>query len=147
MRKFLMPSHPLTNFEIQKYYQNEPKFNGVYSRNNLSKIKDGMFIINLDQYEWIGTHCIVLRVNDNNLTYLDSFEVEYIPKEISKRIRNKNIITNIYRIQEYDSVMCKYFCIGFIDFTLKDKGFLEYTNLFSPNDHEKNDKIIIKYLQ
>ena len=51
MRKFLMPSHPLTNFEIQKYYQNEPKFNGVYSRNNLSKIKDGMFIINLDQYE------------------------------------------------------------------------------------------------
>ena len=147
MRKFLMPSHPLTNFEIQKYYQNEPKFNGVYSRNNLSKIKDGMFIINLDQYEWIGTHCIALHVNDNNLTYLDSFEVEYIPKEISKRIRNKNIITNIYRIQEYDSVMCKYFCIGFIDFTLKDKGFLEYTNLFSPNDHEKNDKIIIKYLQ
>ena len=147
MRKFLMPSHPLTNFEIQKYYQNEPKFNGVYSRNNLSKIKDGMFIINLDQYEWIGTHCIVLHVNDNNLTYLDSFEVEYIPKEISKRIRNKNIITNIYRIQEYDSVMCKYFCIGFIDLTLKDKGFLEYTNLFSPNDHEKNDKIIIKYLQ
>ena len=147
MRKFLMPSHPLTNFEIQKYYQNEPKFNGVYSRNNLSKIKDGMFIINLDQYEWIGTHCIALHVNDNNLTYLDSFEVEYIPKEISKRIRNKNIITNIYRIQEYDSVMCKYFCIGFIDFTLKDKGFLENTNLFSPNDHEKNDKIIIKYLQ
>ena len=88
-----------------------------------------------------------MHVNDNNLTYLDSFEVEYIPKEISKRIRNKNIITNIYRIQEYDSVMCKYFCIGFIDFTLKDKGFLEYTNLFSPNDHEKNDKIIIKYLQ
>ena len=108
---------------------------------------NGMFIINLDQYEWIGTHCIALHVNDNNLTYLDSFEVEYIPKEISKLIRNKNIITNIYRIQEYDSVMCKYFCIGFIDFTLKDKGFLEYTNLFSPNDHEKNDKIIIKYLQ
>ena len=66
MRKFLMPSHPLTNFEIQKYYQNEPKFNGVYSRNNLSKIKDGMFKINLDQYEWIGTHCIALHVNDNN---------------------------------------------------------------------------------
>ena len=147
MRKFLMPSHPLTNFEIQKYYQNEPKFNGVYSRNNLSKIKDGMFKINLDQYEWIGTHCIALHVNDNNLTYFDSFEVEHIPKEISKLIGNKNIITNIYRIQEYDSIMCKYFCIGFIDFTLKDKGFLEYTNLFSPNDHEKNDKIIIKYLQ
>ena len=51
-----MPSHPLTNFEIQKYYKNEPKFNGVYAKNNLSKIKDGAYIINLDQYESIGTH-------------------------------------------------------------------------------------------
>ena len=138
MRKFLMPSHPLTNFEIQKYYQIEPKFNGVYSRNNWSKIKDGTFIINLDQYEWIGAHCIALHVNGNNLTYLDSFVVEHIPKKISKLIGNKNFIKNIYRIQEYDSVISKYLCIGFIDFTLKDKGFLEY--------HEKNDKIIIKYL-
>ena len=52
-----MLPHPLTNFEIQKYYENEPKFNGVYSRNNLSKIKDGAYIINLDEYESIGTHC------------------------------------------------------------------------------------------
>ena len=51
-----MAPHPLTNFEIQKYYQNESKFNGVYSGNNLSKIKDGAFIINLDEYESIGTH-------------------------------------------------------------------------------------------
>ena len=56
MQIFLMPTHPLINFEIQKYYQNEPKFNGVYSRNNLSKIKDGAYIINLDEYESIGTH-------------------------------------------------------------------------------------------
>ena len=48
-----MPPHPLANFEIQKYYQNEPKFNGVYSRNNLSKIKDEAYIINLDEYESI----------------------------------------------------------------------------------------------
>ena len=62
-----MPSHPLTNFEIQKYYQNKPKFNGVYSRNNLPKIKDGAYIINLDDYESIGTHSIALYVNNNNV--------------------------------------------------------------------------------
>ena len=76
-----MPSHPLTNFWIQKYYQNESKLNGVYSRNNLSKTKDGAFIKNLE-YESIATHWIVLYVNDNNLTYFDSFGIKHIPKEI-----------------------------------------------------------------
>ena len=64
-----MPSHPLTNFEIQKYYENETKFNGFYSRSNLSKIKDGAYVMNLDEYESIGTHWIALHVNDNNVTY------------------------------------------------------------------------------
>ena len=73
--------------------------------------------------------------------------VENIPKEIKKFIGNKNVVTNIYRIQEYDSIMCGYFCIGFIDFVLKGKSLLEYTNLFSPNDYKKNDKIISKYFQ
>ena len=63
-----MPPHPLTNFEIQKYYENEHKFNGVYSRNNLSKIKDGACIINLDEYKSIGTHWIALYVNAKNVT-------------------------------------------------------------------------------
>ena len=94
-----MPPHPLTNFEIQKYYQNEPKFNGVYSRNNLPKLKDGGYVINLDEYESIGTHWIALYINDNNVTYFNSFGVEHIPKEIRKFIGNKNIITNIYRTQ------------------------------------------------
>ena len=76
-----MLPHILTNFEIQKY-QNGPKFNGVYSRNNLFKIKDGTYIINLDEYASIGTHWIALYVNDNNVTYSDSFRVEHIPKEI-----------------------------------------------------------------
>ena len=142
-----MPPHPLTNFEIQKYYENEPKFNGVYSRNNLPKIKDGAYVINLDEYKSIGTHWIALYVNDNNVTYFDSFGVEHIPKEIKKLIGNKYITTNIYRIQEYDSIMCGYFCIGFIDFVLKGKSLLEYTNLFSPSDYKKNDKIISKYFQ
>ena len=77
-----MPLHPLANFEIQKYYQNEPKFNGVYSRNNLSKIKDGTYKINLDEYESIGDHWIALYVNVENVTYFDSFGVEHIPKKI-----------------------------------------------------------------
>ena len=77
-----MPPHPLANFEIQKYYQNEPKFNGVYSRNNLSKIKDGAYVINLDEYESIGDHWIALYVNVENVTYFDSFGVEHIPKKI-----------------------------------------------------------------
>ena len=79
-----MLPHPLTNFEIQQYYQNEPKYNGVYSRNNLPKIKDGTYIINLDEYESIGTRWIALYVNDNNVTYFNSLGVEHMPKEIKK---------------------------------------------------------------
>ena len=77
-----MPRHPLTNFEIQKYYQNEPRFNGVYSRDNLIEIKDGAHVINLDEYSDIGTHWVPLCVNDNDVTCFDSFGVEHIPKEI-----------------------------------------------------------------
>ena len=142
-----MPHHPLTNFEIQKYYENESKFNGGCSRNNLSKIKDRGYKINIDEYESVGTYWIALYVNDNNLAYLDSFWVEHIRKEIKNFIGNKNIITNIYRIQAYNSTMCIYFCIGFIDFMLKGKILLDYTNLFFPNDYDKNDKIILKYFQ
>ena len=77
---------------------------------------------------------------DNNVKYFDSFEIEHIPKEIKKFIRNKNVITNIYRIQACDVIMCGHFCIGFIDFTLNGKSLFDCTNLFSPNDYEKNDK-------
>ena len=87
-----MPPHPLTNFEIQKYYQNKPKFNGVYSRNNLSKIKDGLYVTNLDEFKSIGTHWITLYVNGNNIIYFYSFGVEHIPKEVKKFIGNKDII-------------------------------------------------------
>ena len=79
-----------------------------------------------------------------NGTYFDSVEVEHIPKEIRKFIRNKSIIASIYRIQAYDSIMCGYFCIAFINF-IKGKRLLEYTNLLSPNEYKKNDKIILKY--
>ena len=57
------------------------------------------------------------------------------------------MIKIIYRIQAYDSTMCGYFCNGFIDFMLKGKSLLDYTNLFSHNEYEKNNKTILKYLQ
>ena len=140
-----MSSHPLTNFEIQKYYQNELRFNGVYSRDNLPKIKDGAYVINLDEYSDIGTHWVALYVHNNNVTYFDSFGVEHIPKEIRTFIGNKNIKTNIFRIQAYDSIICGCFCIGFIDFMIAGKTLTDFTNLFSPNNFKRNDDIILKY--
>ena len=77
-----MPPHSLTNFEIQKYYQNEPKFNDVYSKNNSNEIKEGAYVINLDEYKSIGTHWITLYMNVENVTYFDSFGVEHIPKKL-----------------------------------------------------------------
>ena len=94
-----MLPHPLTNFEIQKYYQKEPKFNSVFSRGNLpNKIKDGAYIINLDEYSDIGTRWVALYVQNDDVTYFDSLGVEHIPKEFIKFIGNKNIKINIFRI-------------------------------------------------
>ena len=134
---FLMLPHPLTNFEIQKYYQNEPRFNGVYSRNNLPKqIKDGAYVINLDEHKDTGTHWIALFCNRNEIVYFDSFGVEHVPEEIKEFVRNKNIIANIFRVQANNSVMCGYFCIGFIDFMLSGKKRTDFTRSFSPYDFE-----------
>ena len=99
-----MPPYPLTNFEIQKCYQNKSRFNGVYSRNNLpktkfqEKIKGRAYVISLGEYSDIWTHRIALYALNNNVTYFDSFRVEHIPKEIKKFIDDKTIKTNIFRI-------------------------------------------------
>ena len=100
-----------------------------------------------------------MQNNNANIFYFDSFGVEHIPKETRAFIvnnnnnnnnnnsnnDNKNIITNIFRTQAYDSIMCGYFCIAFIDFMLAGKTLTEYTNLFSPNSFKKNDDIILSY--
>ena len=135
-----MPPHPLTNSEIQKYYQNEPRFNGVYSIDNVPKIKDGAYVKHLDDYSDDGTHQLAFYVLNNDVTYFDSFAVELIPKEIIAFISNKNIETNIFRIQACDSVMCGHFCIGFIGFM-----FYALCYLFSPNNFKKYDDIILNY--
>ena len=128
-------------------------FHGNYSRDNLPyKIKDGAYIINLDEYYDTGTHWVALYVcndspkdvNNNGITYFDSFGVEHIPKKIKKFIdnslHNKNIKANIFRIQAYDSIMCRYFCIGFINLMIAGKTLTNFTDLFSPNDFKKNMK-------
>ena len=111
----------------------------------MSNIKNGAYTRNLDEYESIRTHWIAFYVNAKSVTYFDSFGVEHFPKEIRKFIRNKNITTNIYRIQAYDSMMCAYLCIAFIDFMLKAKSLLKYTNLFFHNEYKNNAKIIKKF--
>ena len=115
-------------------------------------LKKGLCICNLDAFKSIGAHWIALFVNNNNnnnnmVIYFESVGVVHIVEEIIKVIRRKNIIRNIYRKQTYDSIMCRYFCIAFIDFMLKFKSLPDYTNLFSPKEYEKNNKIILKYFQ
>ena len=97
-----------TNFEIQKYYQNGSRFNDVYSGDNLPQIEDGAQVINLNEFFDIGTHWIGQYVLNNDVTYFDTFG-----------------------IQAYDSIMCGYFCIAFIDFMLAGKTLTDFTNIFS----------------
>ena len=101
-----MPPHSLTNFEIQKCYKNQAKFNGVFSRDNQpNKIKDGAYIINPHEYSDTGTHWVALYLINNDVTYFDSFGVEHILKEIKTFINGSlSITTNIFRIQAYDSI-------------------------------------------
>ena len=145
---FLIPPLPLTNFNTQRYYRNKDRLDRVYSRDNLTdKIKDEVYEINLGEYSDIGFHWIALHALNNNVTYFDSFGVEYISKEKKLFVCNKNIQKNLFRIQAYDSVMCGYFCIGFIDFMFKCKSFTDFTNLFSPNYLKKNDDITLNYFK
>ena len=128
-----MQSHPLTNFEIQKYYENEPRFNGVYFRNNLpEKIKEGAQVIHFDEYADIGTRWIALFCNKNEIVYVNSFGVEHIPEEIKELIANKSIIANIFRAQANNSIIYGYFCIELIEFMLAGRKLTDFTGLFFP---------------
>ena len=140
---FLIQPHPLTNFEIQKFYKNVQRFNSIFSRNNLpKKIRDGAYVINFDEYALLGTHWIALFCNRNEIP-------EEIKEFIDRRFlnssasQNKNMKANIFRVQANNSVMCRYFCIGFIDFMLGGKKLTDYTNLFFTHNFKKNNDIIL----
>ena len=120
----------------------------IFSRNNLlKKIKDGAYVINLDEYADVGTHWIALFCNRNEIVYFNSFGVEHVPEEIKEFFGNKNIIANIFLVQAKDSVMCGYVCIAFIDFMLAGKKLTDYTFFFSQDDFKKNDDIILSYFK
>ena len=111
----------------------------IYSRDNLPrKIKDGAYAINLDEYGDVGIHWIVLYNSNIEIIYFESFGVEQNLFD-----RHKNIKTNIFRIQTNNSIMCGYFCIGFIDFMHVSKTLLDCTSLFLPFHFQKDDNIIL----
>ena len=133
-----MPPHPLTNFEIQKYYENEPRFNGVFSRDNMpKKIKDGAYVINLDEYADVGTHWIALFCEKSEILHFDSFGVEHVLEQNKEFFGNENTKANIFRVQSNNSIMRGYLYIRFIDFMLAGKTLTDFTSLFSPYDFEK----------
>ena len=115
-------------------------------------IKKGAYVINLDEYTDLGTHWIALYVQStsacdtyvksNEVIYFDSCGVEHIPKEIKKFIGNEDIKAIIFRLQAYDSIVCRYFCIEFINYMFDGKSLIDFTSLFSPHDLKKNDKTI-----
>ena len=122
-----MSPHPSTILEIQRYYQNEPKFNGVCSRDILTnKIKNKTYVINLGEYADIGIHWITLYANNNVITYFDSFRVEYIRKKVKDFIegplKRSMTLANNFRIQTYDSVVIYgYFALDLLIICLKVK--------------------------
>ena len=136
--------------------------NNVFSKNNLpKKMKDGVYVRNLDEYADVGTHWIALSCNRNEIVYFDSFGVEHVPEEIKEFIdrrflnsstsyrpsssasQNRNIKANIFRVQANNSVMCGYFCIGFTEFMIAGRKLTDYTSLFSQRDFKKNHDIIL----
>ena len=124
--------------KYKKYYQKELRFNGVYSRDDLpDTIKDEAYAINLDEHSDIGPYWTAFYELNNSVTYFDSFSVEHISKEIKNFIDKYIIVANIFKIQAYGSVMCGYFCIGFIDFIFAGKNLTNFTNIFSPNNLKK----------
>ena len=102
-----------------------------------------IYIINLYEYSDIGTHWVALYVQNNDVTYFDS--LEHILKEIKTFISDENVKRIFFRIQEYNSIMCGYFCIRFIDFMLAGKSLKDFINFFLPNNFKRNDDLISNY--
>ena len=111
------------------------------------KIKDEAYVINLDEYADVGTRWVDLFCNRSEILYFDSFDVENVPEEIKDFIRHKNLKANFFRVQANNSIMWRYFCIGFIDFMFAGKKLTNFTSMFSPRDFAKNDDIILSYFK
>ena len=101
--------------KVSKYYENDCSFNGVFPSKNLPRIKNGAYVINLDDKKSKVTHWVSLFIDRNTAVYFDSFGTEYIPQEVLNKIEDKSITHNIFRIQDDDSIMCGFYCITFIE--------------------------------
>ena len=114
--KFLVLFYPLSNIEITKSFNYKPRFNSVYSKNNLPRIKDRVYVINLHDNQSKGTHWVSLFIDRNTAVYFDSVGTEYIPQDVLNKIKDQSITHNIFRIQSNDSVGCRFYCIAFIEY-------------------------------
>ena len=137
----------MSTIEISNNFHWNPRLNGVFSRNNLFWIRDEAFAINLEDKQSKQTYWVSSVIDRNSTVYLDSFGVEYFPQEVLNKIRDKSITHNIFRIESDGSIMCGFYCIGFIEYILAEKTLLDYANLFSPNDYKKNGKSICKFFK
>ena len=137
----------LQQYRDFKYFHYKSRFNGIFSRDDLPKIKDGSDVTNLDDKQSKGKHWVSLFTERNEGVYFDSFGTEYSHQEVLTKTKDKPVPHNIFRIQSVDSIMCKFYCIAFIEHMIVEKFLLEQTNLFSPNDFGNNHKITYKYLK
>ena len=106
--KFLVPLHPLNNIKIINYFKYEPRFNGEFSRNNLPKIKNGAYVINLNDENIKGTHWVLLLIDKNTAVYFDFFGIGYIQQEVLNKFKDKSITHNIVKIQHFESIICRF---------------------------------------
>ena len=132
------------NIVFTNYFNYQPRFNRVLLKQILPRIKDGAYLTNVDDKNSKETHSVSLSIDRNTALFFD-FGIEYISPKVLNKIRDKSITHNIFRIQDDDCVKCGFYCIAFIEYMLAEKALLDYTNLFSSNDCEKNDKIIYRY--
>ena len=116
--------HLLNNIEITNYFNYEPRFNGVFSRNNIPRINDGAYVINLHDKNSKGKQWASLFIDKNTAVYFDSFGIEYILEEVLNKIRDKSITHNIFRMQDNESIMRGFYCIAFIEYMLAGKTFI-----------------------
>ena len=131
-----MLPYPLTHVKIIEYYENEPRFNGVYSRDTLPKtIKKGAYVINLDKYADVGTHWIALHLKIMKLLTLIALVLSMFLKKLKDLLDIKT--SKQTYLEAYNSIMCGYLCIGFIDFMFANKTLIDSTSLFSPYDLTK----------
>ena len=117
---FLVSLHPLTNIESITFFNYEPRFHGVFSRANLTWIKDGAYVIILNDKQSKGTHWVSLFIDRNTAVYFSSVGVGYIMQEVLRKIKDRPTTHNILKKQDDDSIMCGFYCITFVEYMLAE---------------------------